>query len=171
MRQAAEAGRALPHDIDFTLEMLVGRMIGLLFIEISAFHGFAWAEAVLSDTDLVAGDGDAARLVSHIRQDETPHVDWLRTALSEMRDRTWTGTGGRRYPGTEMIGLLWERAIGDSLLLRRRDNLALTLAEIERATRGRADGDDLVDEMLALGQVRRGPDGTLVDAASDQFLG
>ena len=29
------------------LEVLVGRMIGLLLIEISAFHGFAWAEAVL----------------------------------------------------------------------------------------------------------------------------
>ena len=37
----------LPDDIDLTLEMLVGRMIGLLLIEISAFHGFAWAEAVL----------------------------------------------------------------------------------------------------------------------------
>jgi hypothetical protein len=61
--------------------------------------------------------------------------------------------------------------MSESLLLRRRDNLALTLAEIERATRGRSDGDDLVDEMLALGQVRRGPDGTLVDTASDHLLG
>jgi hypothetical protein len=170
-RQSAEAGRALPDDIDFTLEMLVGRMIGLLFIEISAFHGFAWAEAVLSDTDLVAGDGEAARLVSYIRQDETPHVDWLRTALSEMRDRTWTGSSGRGHDGTEMIGLLWERAINDSLLLRRRDNLALTLAEIERATCHRPDGDDLVAEMLSLGQVRRGPDGALVDETTDQLLG
>ena len=123
-------------------------MIGLLFIEISAFHGFAWAEAVLSDTDLVAGDGEAARLVAHIRQDETPHVDWLRTALSEMRDRTWIGSSGRRHDGAEMISLLWDRAIHDSLLLRRRDNLALTLAEIERATGQRPDGDDLVDGML-----------------------
>jgi hypothetical protein len=171
MRQAAEAGRALPDDIDFTLEMLVGRMIGLLFIEISAFHGFAWAEAVLSDTDLVAGDGEAARLVAHIRQDETPHVDWLRTALSEMRDRTWIGSSGRRYDGAEMISLLWDRAIHDSLLLRRRDNLALTLAELERATGHRPDGDDLVDEMLALGSVQRAADGSLVDTASDQLLG
>ena len=29
-------------------------MIGLLFIEVSAFHTFAWAEAVVSDPDLVA---------------------------------------------------------------------------------------------------------------------
>ena len=46
---------------------VVGRMIGLLLIEISAFHGFRWAEAVLGDTDLVAGDGAAATLVSYIR--------------------------------------------------------------------------------------------------------
>jgi hypothetical protein len=171
MRRAAERGRALPDDIDFTLEMLVGRMIALLFIEISAFHGFAWAEAVLSDTDLVAGDGEAARLVTHIRQDETPHVDWLRTALTEMRDRTWIGSSGRRHAGTEMIGLLWQRAINDSLVLRRSDNLALTMTEIERAVRRRSDGNDLVDEMLSLGQVRRGADGTLVDQASNHLLG
>ena len=49
----AKSARVLPDDIDFTLEMVVGRMIGLLLIEISAFHGFTWAEAVLSDTDLL----------------------------------------------------------------------------------------------------------------------
>jgi hypothetical protein len=167
----AEIARALPADIDSTLEILVGRMIGLLLIEISAFHGFAWAEAVLSDTDLVAGEGEAARLVAHIRQDETPHVDWLRTALTEMRDRTWTGSSGRRYSGSEMIGRLWEHAITDSLLLRRPDNLAMTMREIERATNRRPDGDDLLDEMLSLGHVQRGPDGTLVDTAGDQLLG
>jgi hypothetical protein len=170
-RQAARAGRVLPDEIDFTLELLVGRMIGLLFIEISAFHGFAWAEAVLSDSDLVAGEGEAARLVAHIRQDETPHVDWLRTALSEMRDRTWIGSSGRRYPGTDMISLVWDRAITESLLLRRRDNLALTMAEIERATSRRPDGDDIVGEMLSLGRVHRGADGTLVDTDSKHLLG
>ena len=39
-------------------------MIRVLFIEISAFHTFAWAEEWMSDTELVAGDGEAARLVS-----------------------------------------------------------------------------------------------------------
>ena len=68
----------LPDDIDFDLESLIERMIRLLLIEISAFHMFAWAEEVLSDPDLVAGDGEAARLVSYIRADETPHVEYLR---------------------------------------------------------------------------------------------
>ena len=60
-------------------------MISLLFIEISAFHGFIWAEGVLGDTDVCAGDGEAARIVSYIRADETPHVAYLRVALSEGR--------------------------------------------------------------------------------------
>ena len=103
-QRLAMSERALPDDIDFTLESVVDRMIGLLLIEISAFHGFRWAEAVLADTELVAGDGEAATLVSYIRSDETPHVAWLRTALSEMRDRTWVGSGGRHHAGTDMIG-------------------------------------------------------------------
>ena len=68
--------------------MMVSLMIRVLFIEISAFHTFAWAEAWMSDTDLVSGEGEAARLVTYIRADETPHVGYLRVALSEMRDRT-----------------------------------------------------------------------------------
>ncbi|HEX6311163.1 MAG TPA: hypothetical protein VF152_06020, partial [Acidimicrobiia bacterium] len=76
---ARQPGR-LFDDLDPDLELLVARMINILLIEISAFHTFAWAEAVLSDTDLVAGDGEAARVVSYIRQDETPHVEYLKTA-------------------------------------------------------------------------------------------
>ena len=87
----------------------------MLFIEISAFHTFRWAEALLADPDLVAGDGEAARLVSYMRADETPHVEYLRTVLSEMRDRTWVGTSGRKYSGAEMIGTLWDRALAQSL--------------------------------------------------------
>jgi hypothetical protein len=59
-----------------------------------------------SDSDLVAGAGSAADLVRYVRADETPHVDYLRTALTEMRDRPF-GESGRRIPGAEVIGTLW----------------------------------------------------------------
>ncbi|MEJ5254227.1 MAG: hypothetical protein WHS89_02645 [Acidimicrobiales bacterium] len=155
--------RVLPEEIDPMLEFLVGRMINLLFIELAAFHTFRWAEAVLADTDLVAGEGEAARLISYVRADETPHVSYLRTALSEMRDRTWVGHRGNRYSGEEMIGLLWDQALRDSLLLRRAENLRLAMGEIEHALAGRADAADVLEEMLSLGSVRRLPDGTVVD--------
>ncbi len=91
-------------DLDLGLEAMIRRMIGILLIEISAFHVFAWAEELLRDPDLVAGDGEAARLVSYIRQDEAPHVAYLATTLTEMRDRTFIGESGRRIPGTEVVG-------------------------------------------------------------------
>ena len=53
--------RLLPDDIAPELEMMVTLMVRVLFIEISAFHTFAWAEEWMSDTELVAGDGEAAR--------------------------------------------------------------------------------------------------------------
>ena len=140
-------------DLDLGLEMLVQRMISILLIEISAFHTFAWAEAVLSDTDLVAGDGEAARVVSYIRQDETPHVEYLKTALTEMRDRTFVGESGRHLPGSEVVGELWDRGLADSLGPRREELLRTTRRETERALQSRPDGDDLLEEFDALGSV------------------
>jgi hypothetical protein len=171
LRNAAMAARVLPDDIDFTLEMVVSRMIGLLLIEISAFHGFQWAEAVLADTDLVAGDGDAARIISYVRADETPHVAYLRTALSEMRDRTWVGDNGEKHKGEEMISQLWDRSIEASVLLRRPERLQFMMGEIERAVDGRRDAGDIIDEMLSLGRVVRRTDGQLVYTAGDYRLG
>ena len=117
----------------------------------------------MSDTELVAGDGEAARLVGYIRADETPHVAWLRTALSEMRDRTWVDESGRRYPGTEMIGRIWDRALSDSLNLRRQENLSFVMGEITEALAGRPDADDVIEEMLSLGPVVRLADGSVTD--------
>ena len=163
--------RVLPDDVDLMAEAVVARMINLLFIEISAFHGFRWAEAVLSDTDLVAGDGEGARLVSYIRADETPHVAYLRTALSEMRDRTWVGEDGHRHDGTEMIGRLWDAGLAASTGVRRAEFLRQMLGELEHALDGRPDADDLLEEVLAAGSVRREPDGTLVDASDRRLAG
>ncbi len=159
----AVANRLLPSDIDFRLETLVQRMVGLLLIEISAFHSFAWAEAVLSDDEIVSGEGEAARLIAYIRSDEAPHVAWLRTALSEMRDRTWLGEAGKKHKGTEMMSAIWERAVSDSLSLRRQENLAGTWSELEYALEGRSDGADLLAEMMSLGTVARLADGTFTE--------
>jgi len=159
MRAAAMANRVLPDDIDFDLESLIERMTRLLLIEISAFHLFAWAETLLSDDELVAGEGEAARLVSFIRSDETPHVEYLRTVLSEMRDRTFVAESGRKYDGTEMVRRIWDRALADSLGARRKDTMRVTLAEVERAIGSRSDGADILERFHELGSVRPGADG------------
>ncbi len=150
-RPGADAARLLPDDIPHELEMMVCLMVRVLFIEISAFHTFAWAEAWMSDDGLVAGDGEAARLVSYIRADETPHVDYLRTALSEMRDRTWIGDGGRRHPGGDMIGRIWEPLLAHSLGPGRDEGRRAALGEVEFWCAQHRNGADLLAEFHALG--------------------
>lgn len=137
-------------DLDLGLEMLIATMLRVLFVEIKAFHIFAWAEELLSDRDLVAGDGEAATLVSYIRADEAPHVEYLRTALTEMRDRTFVGESGTRHSGTEIIGRMWDASMAESLGLLEEQNRAATLKEIERALAGQPGGRDLLAEFHSL---------------------
>ena len=142
--------RALPDDIDVNLELIANLMIRVLFIEVQAFHTFAWAEDWLSDTDLVAGDGRAAELVSFIRADETPHVGYLKTALTEMRDRTWIGEGGKHHAGTDMIGRLWERGLEQSLGAGRAQTRQAVLGEVEHWCLQRDRGADILAEFHSL---------------------
>ena len=94
------------------------------------------AEELLADDSLVAGGGEAARLVSYIRQDESPHVEYLRTTLSEMRDRDFVTTTGGVLAGTAVIETLWARGLADSTGDRRdRDELLAayeSLASVDR---------------------------------------
>jgi hypothetical protein len=142
--------RALPEDVDVNLELIAGLMIRVLLIEVQAFHTFAWAEEWLSDPDLVAGEGRAAELVSYIRADETPHVGYLRTSLTEMRDRTWVGAGGTHHPGAEMVGTLWDRALAESLGPGKAAARTAILGEVEHWCLQRQRGEDILAEFREL---------------------
>lgn len=146
-----ELQRVLPDDIDVNLEVISSLMTRVLFIEISAFHTFKWAEAWLSDDTRVAGEGKAAELVSYIRADETPHVGYLKTALTEMRDRTWVGASGAKYKGTEMIDLIWEKALHQSLVGNRKQSLTAIMGEVEHWVNTRPNGGDIMEGFRALG--------------------
>jgi hypothetical protein len=152
-RPGAGAARLLPTDIPEDLELMVALMIRVLFIEISAFHTFAWAETWMSDTELVNGDGEAARLVSYIRADETPHVGYLRTALSEMRDRTWIGESGRTHTGSDLIERIWTPLLADSLGPGRQAGRQAALGEVEYWCAQRKNGKDVLAEFHALGET------------------
>ncbi len=149
-RAAAEEARRFP-DLDLDLEMMLRRMIGLLFIEVSAFHAFAWAEEVLADRTLVDGDGRAAELVRCIRADETAHVDYLRTALTEMRDRTFVGTSGARIAGAHVVATMWNAGLELSLGTNHDNAVRQAVQEVEHALEGNPRRDDLLEEFHALG--------------------
>ena len=139
--------------IDPGLEALLRTMTSVLFIEVRAFHLFKWAEELLADQALVAGEGLPSRLVSYIRQDETPHVEYLRTALTEMRDRTFVGTAGKRIPGALVIGTIWDHSLVQAHEVREPQTRAAYLAEVESALAGRRDGPDLFAAFHSLADV------------------
>lgn len=143
-------GRDLPDDIDPNLELIAGLMIRVLLIEVQAFHTFAWADAWLSDKALVAGEGRAAELVSYIRADETPHVGYLKTALTEMRDRTWVGAGGKHHDGAKLFQAMWDRRLDESLGGGKEVTRTAVLGEVEHWTLQRPDGKDVLAEFHAL---------------------
>jgi hypothetical protein len=145
-----ELEERLVESIDPGLEALIRTMTGVLFIEVRAFHLFAWAEELLADTNLVAGDGLPARLVSYIRQDEAPHVEYLRTSLTEMRDRTFVGTRGQKIPGVAVIGKIWEHGLVQAHEVREPQTRAAYLGEVEHALEGRPDGSDVLAEFHSL---------------------
>jgi hypothetical protein len=168
IRKTLEGMRVF-QDVNFDLEMLITRMASLLLIEISAFHVFAWAEEVLSDTDLVAGEQEAAKLVSYIRSDESPHVAYLKTVLTEMRDRTFVGESGKKHAGSKIVGDLWERAKAESLGPRREQGLRVTLSEIEHALDGNARAADILEKFHSLGDIRPTVDGSWTPTAVTSY--
>lgn len=143
--------RILPEDIDANLEAIAGLMTRVLLIEIQAFHTFKWADQWLSDGDLVAGDGEAAKIVSYIRADETPHVGYLKTGLTEMRDRTWVGASGKKYKGDDMFRIIWDRALDQSLGAGRQLNRKAVLGEVEHWCLQRANGKEILEGFHAVG--------------------
>jgi hypothetical protein len=94
-------------------------------------------------------------------------VEYLRTVLSEMRDRTWVGEHGTTHPGTEMVGTIWDQAMHDSLFLRRTEFLNMTEQEVEHALQGRSDAAEVLEAFHALGDLRPVGDGTWVDVVAD----
>ena len=100
----------------------------------------------MSDAELVAGDGEAATLVSYIRQDESPHVEYLRTALSEMRARTFIGESGRRIRGATVIDTLWASGVADSTGPRRAATQRLARVELVDAIGEHSRRDEIIAE-------------------------
>ncbi len=159
MRARARANRLWNDDVSFGLENLFTRMARILLIEIQAFHTFAWAEELLSDSSITAGDGEAAKIVSYIRQDESPHVGYLRCALSEARDRTIYGKSGRKHSGSELIGDLMRELTRQSLGPGREQAMKFALSEVEHSLKDHPSKRDILEEFHALGSTRPGDDG------------
>jgi hypothetical protein len=117
-RRGAGQPPAMFPELGEPVERLIRFMVNVLAIEVFATSTFAWAEEVLSDPTVSDAPTEAADLVRFIRSDESPHVEYLRTALSEIQARTLLTLDGKTIPGRKVVDSFAERTL--RMMLRQR---------------------------------------------------
>ena len=91
------------------LEESIAFLANVMIVEIFAEDVFEWAKALLGDPEVSAEPAGAPALVAHIQADESPHVEYLRTALSELRARRLRSADGKReLAGREVVDRILE---------------------------------------------------------------
>jgi hypothetical protein len=132
------------------VERLIRFMANVLAIEVFAASTFAWAEEILSDPEVSDAPDDAANLVRFIRSDEAPHVQYLRTALSEIQARTLLTLDGKPISGRKVVNDLAERGLRASIRQRLNERPGM-VRDLIRRTANVKDIDALMMEFDALG--------------------
>jgi len=107
--------------IDETLERMLAMMAQVLVVEIFAEGTFDWGYRLLSNPNVSAAPDAAGAMVDYIRTDESPHVEYLRTALSEVRARTLRTVDGRTIAGRSVVDGLLHGMLRDTTRNRPRD--------------------------------------------------
>jgi hypothetical protein len=132
-RQAARRRPERPFpQLDETLERMLALMAQVLVVEIFAEGTFDWGMRLLANPKVSAAPEAAAAMVSHIRADESPHVEYLRTALSELRARTLRTVDGKTIAGRTVVDGLLHRILREITRARpseQREDVRANLAE------------------------------------------
>ncbi len=138
-RRVPEPAQMFPA-LDAPVERLLRFMVNVLAIEVFARSTFASA---VSDAPVEAGS-----LIRYIRSDEAPHVEYLRTALSEISARTLYG-GGKEFSGKEVVDALMNRTLR-AMIRRRLEEQPASMRDVIRRTAKRADVEDIIAHYDAL---------------------
>ena len=109
-RRGAAPERPFPM-LDETLERMLAMMAQVLVVEVFAEGTFDWGVRLLSDPEVSAAPKEAGDMVRNIRSDENPHVEYLRTALSEARARTLRTVDGKTIAGRTVVDALLHRVL------------------------------------------------------------
>jgi hypothetical protein len=143
------APRAFP-ELDEDLERMLATMTSVLAVEVFAMGTFDWGERLLSDPEVSAEPEAAGRMVSHIRTDEHPHVEYLRTALSEVRARTLRSVDGGTLPGRVVVDGLLHRGLRGLTRERRAEQRAELRAHVVESMRAARVPAGLLEQFDAL---------------------
>jgi hypothetical protein len=89
-------------------------------------------------------------MVGYVRTDETPHVEYLRTALSELRARTLRTNAGGVLSGRRLVDALLHRTLAALTTSRPRDQRENVRGGLVTAIRVARKGDSLIEQFDAL---------------------
>jgi hypothetical protein len=155
-RRSATGPQALFPALGEPVERLIRFMVDVLAIEVFAASTFAWAEEVLADPEISDAPEDAANLVRFIRSDEAPHVEYLRTGLSEISARTLLTQDGDQIAGNIVVDALMTRTLRNMMRQRAVDRPAMLRDLIRNNAHGR-DPEILLAEFESLGTAWEPP--------------
>ena len=109
-------------ELSAKMEKMIHFVAGVLVVETFAEDVFAWAIELLGDPDVSHDPKLASHLVKCIRADETPHVDYLTVALSELRARTLISEDGKKeFQGSEVVDRIFSNQLRGAATNRPRD--------------------------------------------------
>jgi hypothetical protein len=132
-RGQSRPGEAVFPQLDKKLYRMLSMMTQVLAVEVFAKRTFDWGEALLSDPEVSAEPQRAGAMVGYIRSDESPHVEYLRVALSEARMRTLRTEDGKTIAGSVVVNGLLHHVLSRMTSNRQREQRDDTRGSIVRA--------------------------------------
>ena len=109
-------------ELSAKMEEMINFIATVLVVETFAEDVFIWAIDLLGDPEVSHDPKLASHLVKCIRLDETPHVDYLTVALSELRARTLVSEDGKKeFQGSEVIDRIFSNQLRGAATNRPRD--------------------------------------------------
>jgi hypothetical protein len=155
MRMMARTGRRGAPErpfpmLDETLERMLAMMAQVLVVEVFAEGTFDWGVRLLSDPEVSAAPEEAGDIVRNIRSDESPHVEYLRTGLSEVRARTLRTVDGKTIAGRTVVDGLLHRVLRAVTRDRPRDQREDLRASLTEAMQVAANPAALLEQFDAL---------------------
>jgi hypothetical protein len=136
--------------LDETLERMLALMAQVLVVEVFAEGTFEWGARLLSNPEVSAAPAAAGDMVRHVQSDEKPHVEYLRTALSELRARTLRTVDGRTIAGREVVDGLLHRILREITRNRPREQREDIRESLIDAMQAAANPEALLEEFDAL---------------------
>jgi len=136
--------------LDEALERMLVTMANVLIVEVFAAEVFDWGKRILAHPDVSAEPERAPEMVSHIQADETPHVEYLRAALSEVAARTLRTVDGGTIAGREVVHGLLHGMLRQTIRTRPEEQRQEARESLREALAGAAHRDDLLEEYESL---------------------